>query len=100
MTETGEIVFYVHDNAWYRNENLDNTPESIQADKLKNYKIREAIVKKGTVKSQVSYKSYGRLFKTADGKSINLTEAMPDSKLVIAVGKDGSYEFADDPKTL
>lgn len=100
MTETGEIVFYVHDNAWYRNENLDNTPESIQADKLKNYKIRESIVKKGTVKSQVSYKSYGRLFKTADGKSINLTEAMPDSKLVIAVGKDGSYEFADDPKTL
>lgn len=100
MTETGETVFYVHDNAWYRNENLDNTPEAIQNDKSKNYKIRQAVVKKGTVKSQVSYKSYGRLFKTADGKSIPLTEAMPDSKLVIAVGKDGSYEFADDPKTL
>lgn len=100
MTETGETVFYVHDNAWYRNENLDNTPEAIQNDKSKNYKIRAAVVKKGTVKSQVSYKSYGRLFKTADGKSIPVTEAMPDSKLVIAVGKDGSYEFADDPKNL
>ena len=91
--ESGETVFYVHDNTWYKAENLDNTPEAIAEDKQKNYLLRKAVVAKGTVNSKVDYRSFGRLFKTADGNSLPLTEAMPDSKLVITVGKEGQYLF-------
>ena len=98
--ESGETVFYVHDNSWYKAENLDNTQEAIAEDRQKNYLIRKSIVEKGTVKSKVDYKSFGRLFKTADGKSLPLTEAMPDDKLIIAVGKDGEYKFANSKENL
>lgn len=91
--ESGETVFYVHDNTWYKAENLDNTPEAIAEDKQKNYLLRKAVVAKGTVNSKVDYRSFGRLFKTADGNSLPLTEAMPDSNLVITVGKEGQYLF-------
>ena len=91
--ESGETVFYVHDNTWYKPENLDNTPEAIAEDKQKNYLLRKAVIAKGTVNSKVDYRSFGRLFKTADGNSLPLTEAMPDSKLVITVGKEGQYLF-------
>ena len=91
--ESGDPVFYVHDNTWYKPENLDNTPEAIAEDKQKNYLLRKAVVAKGTVNSKVDYRSFGRLFKTADGNSLPLTEAMPDSKLVITVGKEGQYLF-------
>ena len=92
--ESGETVFYVHDNTWYKPENLDNTPEAIAEDKQKNYLLRKAVIAKGTVNSKVDYRSFGRLFKTADGNSLPLTEAMPDSKLVITVGKEGQYLFS------
>jgi hypothetical protein len=98
--ESGETVFYVHDNSWYKAENLDNTPEAIAEDRQKNYLIRKSIVEKGTVKSKVEYKSFGRLFKTADGNSLPLTEAMPDDKLIIAVGKDGEYKFSNSKENL
>ena len=94
-TEDGQTVFYVHDNAWYKAENLDNTPEAIAEDKRKNFVVRANVVKKGVVKSQVEYKSFGRLFKTADGKSIPLTDAMPDENLIVAVGKDGGYDYGN-----
>ena len=98
--ESGETVFYVHDNSWYKAENLDNTQEAIAEDRQKNYLIRKSIVEKGTVKSKVEYKSFGRLFKTADGNSLPLSEAMPDDKLIIAVGKDGEYKFANSKENL
>ncbi len=88
----GTPIFYVHDNAWYREENLNASAEEIAEDKARNYKIREHIVKNGTAKSRISYKSYGKLFKTADGKKLSLTEAMPDPNLVIAVGKNGTFD--------
>lgn len=88
----GTPIFYVHDNAWYREENLNASAAEIAEDKARNFKIREHIVKNGTAKSHISYKSYGRLFKTADGKKLSLTEAMPDPNLIIAVGKNGTYD--------
>jgi len=98
--ESGETVFYVHDNSWYKAENLDNTPEAIADDRQKNYLIRKSIIEKGTVKSKVDYKSFGRLFKTADGNSLPLTEAMPDGKLIIGVGKDGEYKLPNSKENL
>jgi hypothetical protein len=98
--ESGETVFYVHDNSWYKAENLDNTPEAIAEDRQKNYLIRKSIIAKGTVKSKVDYKSFGRLFKTADGNSLPLSEAMPDDKLIIAVGKDGEYKLPNSKENL
>jgi hypothetical protein len=98
--ESGETVFYVHDNSWYKAENLDNTQEAIAEDRQKNYLIRKSIVEKGTVKSKVDYKSFGRLFKTADGNSLPLSEAMPDDKLIIAVGKDGEYKLPNSKENL
>jgi hypothetical protein len=88
----GTTLFYLHDNAWYRAENLNASPEEIAEDKARNYKIREHIFRNGVTKSFISYKSYGRLFKTADGKKLSLNEAMPDPNLVIAVGKNGTFD--------
>jgi len=88
----GTPIFYVHDNAWYRAENLNASPEEIAEDKARNFKIREHIVKNGVTKSFISYKSYGKLFKTADGKKLSLSEAMPDPNLVIAIGKNGTFD--------
>jgi hypothetical protein len=88
----GTPIFYVHDNSWYKEENLNASPEEIAEDKARNYKIRETIVKKGVTKSKISYKSYGRLFKTAKGEKLSLDEAMPDPNLVIAVGKNGTFD--------
>ena len=88
----GTTLFYLHDNAWYRAENLNASPEEIAEDKARNYKIREHVFRNGVTKSFISYKSYGRLFKTADGKKLSLNEAMPDPNLVIAVGKNGTFD--------
>jgi len=87
-------VFYVHDNAWYRAENLSSSPEEIAIDKEKNFLIRKAIISKGKVNSKVDYKSFGRLFKTADGKKVTVSEAMPDKNLVLGIGKDGAIELS------
>jgi ADP-ribose pyrophosphatase YjhB (NUDIX family) len=95
--DVGDIVFYVHDNAWYRAENLSATTEEIAEDRAKNFKIREAIIKKGTpVKTKVSYKSFGKLFKSSTGEPISVSEAMPDPNLILAVGRNGAIEFSGD----
>jgi hypothetical protein len=96
----GNIVFYVHDNSWYQEENLDNTPENIALDKARNFEIRKSIIEKGVVKSKVEYKSIGKLFKTADNKPISVSEAMPDENLIIAVGKNSTYELSGSHSTL
>ena len=89
-----DAIFYVHDNAWYKEENLSASPEDIAIDKEKNFLIRKAILSKGRVNSKVDYKSFGRLFKTADGKKVTVSEAMPDKNLVLGVGKDGAIELS------
>jgi hypothetical protein len=98
--ENGEKVFYVHDNSWYKEENLNATPEEIEEDRLRNFEVRKAVIKKGIAKSKVEYKSFGKLFKTADGKPIVLSEAMPDSKLIVATGKDGGFKLPGEEKKL
>jgi 8-oxo-dGTP diphosphatase len=100
-TKEGDTVFYVHDNAWYREENLDATAEEIAEDKARNYKIRETIVKKGMpVKSKVTYKSFGKLFKSYDNKAISVSEAMPDPNLILGIGKNGAFELSGDVETV
>ena len=98
--ENGEKVFYVHDNSWYKEENLNATPEEVAEDQRKNLEIRKAVIKKGIAKSKVEYKSFGKLFKTADGKPIVLSEAMPDSKLIVATGKDGGFKLPGEESKL
>jgi hypothetical protein len=99
-TADGQQVFYVHDNAWYSSENLSASEEDIAIDKAKNFAIRKAIVSKGKVKSEVTYKSFGKLFKTFDGKSLSVSEAMPDSNLVLGIGKNGGFSLAGDTSDL
>jgi hypothetical protein len=99
-TADGQQVFYVHDNAWYTSENLSASEEDIAIDKAKNFAIRKAIVSKGKVKSEVTYKSFGKLFKTFDGKSLSVSEAMPDSNLVLGIGKNGGFSLAGDTSDL
>jgi hypothetical protein len=91
----GNTVFYIHDNAWYQEENLDNTPENIALDKARNFEIRKQIILAGKVKTKVEYKSFGRLFKTADNKPVSVAEAMPDSNLIIAIGRNDTFELPD-----
>jgi hypothetical protein len=99
-TTDGQQVFYVHDNSWYTSENLSASEEDIAIDKAKNFAIRKAIVSKGKVKSEVTYKSFGKLFKTFDGKSLSVSEAMPDSNLVLGIGKNGGFSLAGDTNDL
>jgi len=99
-TEKGEQVFYVHDNAWYNEENLSASEEDIAIDKAKNFAIRKAIVSKGKVKSKVDYKSFGKLFKTFDGKSLPVSEAMPDANLPLGIGINGGFNLQGDAKNL
>lgn len=96
-TDAGDTVFYVHDNSWYKEENLSATAEEIAEDREKNFKIRKAIVSKGVpVKTKVSYKSFGKLFKSFDGKAIAVSEAMPDPNLIFAVGRNGTFQLPGD----
>jgi hypothetical protein len=96
-TDEGDTVFYVHDNSWYKEENLSATAEEIAEDREKNFKIRKAIVSKGVpVKTKVSYKSFGKLFKSFDGKAIAVSEAMPDPNLIFAVGRNGTFQLPGD----
>jgi hypothetical protein len=94
-TKDGTQVFYVHDNAWFREENIDNTPEAIAQDKANNYKIRESIVKKGKVNTTVTYKSNGHLFRSVGNVQASTSEAMPDPNLRISVCKNNSLDFTD-----
>jgi ADP-ribose pyrophosphatase YjhB (NUDIX family) len=89
----GQTVFYVHDNAWYRAENLNNSPEGIAQNKAFNLKIREKVIKSGRVTTKVTYKSFGKLFKTFDGKAVSVNEAMPDPNLILGVGRNGTIEL-------
>jgi hypothetical protein len=93
-------LFYVHDNAWYKEENLSGSEEQIAMDKARNFAIRKAIVTKGIVKTKIEYKSFGRLFKSFDGKAISVSEAMPDPNLILAVGKDQGFQLPGEPETL
>ena len=96
----GKTVFYVHDNGWYKQENLDASNEDIAIDKAKNFEIRKAIIQKGgKVKSKVNYKSFGKLFKTKDGKAISVSDAMPDKNLILAVGRNNALQFGTDVST-
>jgi len=92
-TKGGEYVAYVHDTAWIRSENIDNTQEGIAEDKAALEAIRNKVIEKGKVNTQITYKSFGRLIRNHTGKSMSVAEAMPDPNLKLAIGKDGAYNF-------
>ena len=102
-TKDGKTVFYVHDNAWYRAENIDNTPEAIQAQKELNFQLRKKVIA-GKQKSKITHKGPGKLFKSANNEQIAVSEAMPDTNLVLGVGKDKNgvmqTELPNDVETL
>lgn len=97
-SEEGEFLFYVHEAAWIQSENIDNGTDEITADRKKLITIRKTIIDNGKInkktKSKIKYKSYGKLFKTADGQRIDVSDAMPDSNLVFAIGKDGGLKYS------
>lgn len=102
-TKDGKTVFYVHDNAWYKAENIDNTPEAIQAQKELNFQLRKKVIA-GKQKSKITHKGPGKLFKSANNEQIAVSEAMPDTNLVLGVGKDKNgvmqTELPNDVETL
>jgi 8-oxo-dGTP diphosphatase len=99
-TPEGVTVFYIHDNAWHREENLSGTPEEIAEDRRKNFEIRKSIIEKRKVKSKVTYKSFGRLFKTFDGRQVSVDEAMPDPNLILGLGRNGMIELPGNAETV
>lgn len=95
-TPSGEFVGYLHDTQWISEENINNTAEEIKKDRDFLYKIREIVIaKKKGVNTKIDFKSFGRLLKNKDG-AISVSEAMPDINLVLAIGKDGKYNFLKD----
>lgn len=102
-TKDGKTVFYVHDNAWYKAENIDNTAEEIQAQKDLNFQLRKKVIA-GKQKSKITHKGPGKLFKSANNEQIAVSEAMPDTNLVLGVGKDKNgvmqTELPNDVETL
>ena len=102
-TKDGKTVFYVHDNAWYKAENIDNTAEAIKAQKDLNFQLRKKVIA-GKQKSKITHKGPGKLFKSANNEQIAVSEAMPDTNLVLGVGKDKNgvmqTELPNDVETL
>ena len=98
-TKGGEYIGYVHDTQWVREENIDNTTEEIQKDRETLQKIREIVLEKGKVDTKINYKSFGKLIKTKDGKSMSVSDAMPDANLVLAVGRNGEYNFSNNAQS-
>lgn len=90
---TGKKLFYVHDINWMTSENIDSTPEELYNDIQALKAVRAKVLASGSegVETKIDKKTSGILFKTADNKSIALSEAMPDEKLIMVVGKDGGY---------
>ena len=102
-TKDGKTVFHVHDNAWYRKENIDNTPEAIAQQKALNHEMRKKVIGKKQ-KTKVTHKGFGKLFKSANNEQKAVSDAMPDPNLVLGVGKDKNgvmqTELPNDVETL
>ena len=102
-TKDNKIVFYIHDNAWYRAENIDNTPEAIAQQKALNHEMRKKVIAKKQ-KTKVTHKGFGKLFKSANNEQKAVSDAMPDPNLVLGVGKDKNgvmqTELSNDVETL
>ena len=90
---TGKKLFYVHDINWMTAENIESTSEELYNDIQALKAVRVKVLSSGSegIETKIDKKTSGILFKTADNKSISLSEAMPDEKLIMVVGKDGSY---------
>lgn len=84
----GEKAFYLHELSWINDQNIDNTEEEIEKDREKLLDMRETVRQKGQVTTSITSKSKGVFFKTANNEKLLVEEAMPDPKLILAIGKD------------
>jgi ADP-ribose pyrophosphatase YjhB (NUDIX family) len=87
--EEGNTLFYVHDTAWITAENVNNSEKGLEEDRERLRAIRQEVINQGTVETKIDFKGLGHLFKTADGKPIPVSDALPGKNVVFAVGKDG-----------
>lgn len=98
--ESGQELFFVHDTSWINPENVEGTKESLAEDKAILEELRREVIARGRLKSEITYKSYGKLFKTIKGENISVAEAMPDKNLVLAIGQDGTFKTSDNPSKI
>ena len=90
--ELGNELFYIHDVNWITPENVEGSDIDLHYDREALRKIRQQVIDSPNgVTTKINSKSPGVLFKTANGEKISVSEAMPDNKLSITIGKDGVY---------
>ncbi len=87
----GNAVAAVHASSWIKAENVAGTTDQVKEDRAKNLNLRSHILaeksKGNTVKTKVTSKSIGYLFKTVGGEKKSVFDLMPDENLILAVGK-------------
>lgn len=97
VLDNGEEIFYLHSADWIKEENVSG---DLATDKNSLLNIRNEVLTKGEYSTEITYKSFGTLFRTADGKSIPVSEAMPDENLIFAVAKNNKLETSAPIETL
>lgn len=94
-SKEGKELFYLHDTSWINTENIDADNKQLEEDKNTLIAMRLAIIKHGTIKTKITYKSFGKLFKTINNEFLDVSKAMPDKNLVLAIGQDGVFKMSD-----
>ena len=91
VDENGNEVFYVHDTSWIKEENLANDAEGLEDDRNNLKAIRREVINNGSIDTIITFKGNGRLIRSVNNEQLPVSEAMPDSDLIINVAKDGIY---------
>jgi len=86
-SEKGTVV-YLHDVAWISPENVDNTEEQLAIDRAILREVRKRVLNQGKIETKVSFKGNGRLILSRNKEGVIASEALPDSNIRLAIGKD------------
>ena len=104
----GALIAYLHVPSWITPKNVANHDGNVE-EQIETLKaIRKEVLDKGEISSEIDFKSFGKLVynsvhelkKDTKSKDIfipkmrNVSEAFPDPKLTIAIGKSGTAHLA------
>jgi hypothetical protein len=98
--ENGQEVFYVHDVSWINPQNINADADQLEKDRQILRELRREVIALGTYNTYITYKSFGKLFTTINNEQIDVSEAMPDKKLVLAIGQDNNFKMSDTPSKV
>jgi hypothetical protein len=88
IDENGNELFYMHETSWINEQNLEGPESDLQVDRANLVRLRNEVIQKGELESKITSKSDGVLLRTVNNENILVSEAMPDSELILGIGND------------